>query len=39
VEGARLEETVERFFGNRRVRTIHVHNARQGCFMCRIDRP
>jgi Protein of unknown function (DUF1203) len=38
VEGTRLEETVDRFFADRRVTTIHVHNARPGCFLCRIDR-
>ena len=38
VEGAALESLVSRFFENPRASYIHAHNARAGCFMCRIER-
>lgn len=38
VEGAVLESLIERFFGNPDVDYIHAHNARAGCFVCRIER-
>ena len=38
VEGAQLEELVERLFEDPLAQYIHVHNARAGCFACRIDR-
>ena len=37
-QGAEIEPLVERFFANPVVVTIHVHNARAGCFVCRIER-
>ena len=38
VEGAALESMIERFLGNAGVSYIHAHNARAGCFVCRIER-
>ena len=38
VEGAQLESMIERFFGDPEVGYLHVHNARRGCYACRIDR-
>ena len=37
-EGALLASLVERFFDDARVAYLHVHNARRGCYACRIDR-
>jgi hypothetical protein len=36
--GTALETLIERFFGNRNVAWLHVHNARRGCYACRVDR-
>jgi hypothetical protein len=38
VEGALLESLIGRFFDNARVAYLHVHNARRGCYACRVDR-
>ncbi len=38
VEGAGLRETIAALFGDPRIVTLHVHNARPGCFNCRIER-
>ena len=38
VEGGQVETWIERFFGNPAVDYLHAHNARRGCFACRIDR-
>lgn len=38
VEGARIETVIERFFANADIGSIHVHNAKQGCYSGRIDR-
>jgi len=38
VEGVVLESLVEKFFGAPAVAFLHVHNARRGCYACRIDR-
>jgi hypothetical protein len=37
-EGELLESLVERFFGDVRVAYLQVHNARRGCYACRVDR-
>ena len=37
-EGVFLEALIERFFGNACVAYLHVHNARRGCYACRVDR-
>ena len=37
-EGVRLETLIERFFADPRTAFLHVHNARRGCYACRIDR-
>ena len=38
VEGRDLEEHLDRFFADPSVEYIHVHNARPGCYNCRVDR-
>jgi hypothetical protein len=38
-EGRELEAVVTRLFADPAVRYLHVHNARPGCYSCRIDRP
>jgi uncharacterized protein DUF1203 len=37
-EGTLLEALIPRFFGNASVAYLHVHNARRGCYACRVDR-
>jgi hypothetical protein len=36
--GTELEALIERFFGVPDVTYLHVHNARRGCYACRVDR-
>src|SRR5262245_14576372 len=36
--GSELEEHISRFFEDRRVKYLHLHNARAGCFNCRVER-
>ena len=36
--GAELESLIETFFADPQVRYLHVHNARRGCYACRVDR-
>ncbi|MGD9598323.1 MAG: DUF1203 domain-containing protein [Steroidobacteraceae bacterium] len=36
--GAGLEALIERFFGDPSVSYLHVHNARHGCYACRVNR-
>jgi hypothetical protein len=38
VEGTGLESLIERFFTDGKVAYLHVHNARRGCYACRVDR-
>ena len=38
VSGDAVEEAIGRFFARDDVRYIHVHNAKRGCYACRIDR-
>ena len=38
VEGVALEALIERFFADPEVAFLHAHNARRGCYACRIDR-
>jgi len=38
VEGQNLEPVIERFFANRDIAYIHVHNAKRGCYSGCIDR-
>ena len=38
VEGAGLEPLIARFFADPEVGYLHVHNARRGCYACRVDR-
>jgi hypothetical protein len=37
-DGRDLEAVVERLFGEAGVAYLHVHNAKPGCYSCRIDR-
>lgn len=37
-EGRELEDHLERVFSDPRVAYLHLHNARPGCFNCRVDR-
>lgn len=36
--GAELESLIDRFLGNANVSYLHVHNARRGCYACRVER-
>ena len=38
VEGRELESCVGRFFADASVLYLHLHNARPGCYSCRVDR-
>lgn len=38
VEGVALESLIVRFFADPQFAFLHVHNARRGCYACRIDR-
>ena len=37
-EGVRLEAVIARFFADPLVAFLQVHNARRGCYACRVDR-
>ena len=37
-EGVGLEALIGRFFADPQVAFLHAHNARRGCYACRIDR-
>ncbi len=38
VEGIALASLVERFLADPQIAFLHAHNARRGCYACRIDR-
>jgi hypothetical protein len=38
LQGAAIEEAIDRFFANPAIAYIHVHNAKRGCYSGRIDR-
>lgn len=38
VEGFDLERLIVRFLADPRVSYLHAHNARRGCYACRVDR-
>ena len=38
VEGLELESQIERFLSDPGVAYLHLHNARPGCYSCRVDR-
>jgi len=38
LDGSELEEHLSRFFADPAVEYIHIHNARPGCYNCRVDR-
>lgn len=37
-EGRDLEAAIERYFSEPHVEYLHLHNARPGCFNCRVER-
>ncbi len=37
-EGARVRETLDRFVADEAVAYVHLHNAKRGCFSCRVER-
>jgi hypothetical protein len=37
-EGRDLEPVIDRFFADARVKYVHLHNARPGCYACRVER-
>jgi len=38
LKGSELEEHIERFFGEKSVKYLHIHNAAPGCYNCRVER-
>ena len=38
IPGRTLEDSIEKMFSNEKVKYIHVHNAKPGCYNCQIDR-
>jgi hypothetical protein len=38
LKGSEIEEQIWRFFGDNRVEYLHLHNARPGCYNCRVER-
>ena len=38
VEGRDVEPALERLFARTDTAYIHVHNAKRGCYSCRVDR-
>jgi hypothetical protein len=38
LQGDQLAAAIRRFFADRGVAYLHVHNARPGCFNCRVER-
>jgi hypothetical protein len=38
VEGTELEVTIAVFFERREIAYLHIHNARPGCYACRVER-
>jgi len=38
VEGSNLEQQIDRFFADQQISYLHLHNAKPGCFSCRVDR-
>ena len=38
VDGSELKENIWRLFADPHVEYLHIHNARPGCYNCRVDR-
>jgi len=38
IDGQQLETLVEKFFADNQMAYLHLHNARPGCYSCRVDR-
>jgi len=38
VKSAEIDQSIQRLLADTRVAYIHVHNARPGCYACRVDR-
>jgi hypothetical protein len=37
-EGGTVRDAIERFFADNQVAYLQLHNAKQGCFSCQVDR-
>lgn len=38
IEGREIEKQIVTFFSNEKVSYLHLHNAKPGCYSCRVDR-
>ena len=38
IEGRAVEDAIARQFADPQVAYIHLHNAKRGCYSCRVDR-
>ncbi|MBV8977453.1 MAG: DUF1203 domain-containing protein [Alphaproteobacteria bacterium] len=38
VEGAAVEDAIARLFADAAISYLHIHNAKRGCFACRVER-
>lgn len=38
VEGIDIEKQIDQFFADEKVAYLHLHNAKPGCYSCRVDR-
>jgi hypothetical protein len=38
VQGTELEQLIDRLFADPKAEYLHVHNAKRGCYACRVDR-
>jgi hypothetical protein len=38
IAGEDVERHLERLFGRADTSYVHIHNAKRGCFSCRVDR-
>ena len=38
VLGSEVESALDRFFDNDDIKNVHIHFARQGCYVCRVER-
>jgi Protein of unknown function (DUF1203) len=38
IDGAQAQAALTRMFANTSVRYVHIHNAKRGCYSCRVDR-
>jgi hypothetical protein len=38
IDGTGLENNIGEFFAIKAISYIHIHNARQGCYLCAVER-